>query len=270
MADVFFIKPLYNLIKDVHTAHFKRVRKLINLFDILKFILYFRAMKNYIRNFGLLFAAVLVFISSQASAQVLSIVHLRLQDTLTSFNSGDSLFITLKNTGNKLFNGPVSLKYHTDSVAIPSSLDTVQYSVTLNPGDSVFLNKSSLTIKNVNFHNFTNIVVIWPFTTVANVICDSAYFSIQIDGMAGISELKKSEPAYFIYPNPSNSVIYLQVLESKYSVENVRIYDNMGSLVKSFRGSIHQIEISELPGGLYTLEIETSGQERTHLSFIKQ
>jgi hypothetical protein len=62
-----------------------------------------------------------------------------------------------------------------------------------------------------------------------------------------------------IYPNPANNIVYI---ESAVNIGEVRIYDNMGRLVKEdfVVNKTASIQLSDLPKGLYILELFVDGE----------
>jgi len=53
-----------------------------------------------------------------------------------------------------------------------------------------------------------------------------------------------------LYPNPTNGIVWVDGVE----VSEIQIYNVMGQLLKSYRG-IHEINVSDLPRGIYLLHI---------------
>jgi hypothetical protein len=62
-----------------------------------------------------------------------------------------------------------------------------------------------------------------------------------------------------IYPNPANNIVHI---ESAVNIGEVRIYDNMGRLVKEdfVVNKTASIQLSDLPKGLYILELFVDGE----------
>jgi len=73
-----------------------------------------------------------------------------------------------------------------------------------------------------------------------------------------------------IYPNPASTFINVDVING-HRVGTIRIYNTVGTLVKTLEinGSEKEIEISELPTGLYIISIEDK-KEPLIKQFIKQ
>jgi hypothetical protein len=67
-------------------------------------------------------------------------------------------------------------------------------------------------------------------------------------------ELQNSK--YSIYPNPSKGIIELKGDESL--IKQIKIYDNLGRLIKFFNGSsTKNIDLFELNDGIYYVNVET-------------
>ncbi|MDZ4844577.1 MAG: T9SS type A sorting domain-containing protein [Chitinophagales bacterium] len=70
----------------------------------------------------------------------------------------------------------------------------------------------------------------------------------------------------FIYPNPSENVLYLK---TTYLTQRIEIYDMQGKMVKSIPGAVEQIKINELNQGMYLLRIFSGKHAPQALRFIK-
>jgi chitodextrinase len=83
------------------------------------------------------------------------------------------------------------------------------------------------------------------------------------DNVSGLSTVN-------IYPNPANTFINVDVING-HRVGTIRIYNTVGTLVKTLEmnGSEKEIDISELPTGLYIISIEDE-KEPLVKQFIKQ
>ena len=83
------------------------------------------------------------------------------------------------------------------------------------------------------------------------------------DNVSGLSTVN-------IYPNPANTFINVNVINGN-RVGTIRIYNTVGTLVKTLKinGNEKEIDISELPAGLYIISIEDE-KEPLIKQFIKQ
>ncbi len=85
----------------------------------------------------------------------------------------------------------------------------------------------------------------------------------------GVTSAKEipSESSSFISPNPCSDVLFVQSENSEQMPSRYLIYNNLGQLVKTT--SEHEISVSDLPAGVYFLEIQ-SGIGKEVLKFLKQ
>jgi len=85
-----------------------------------------------------------------------------------------------------------------------------------------------------------------------------------------VNEFADGKSTVNIYPNPASTFINIDVING-HRVGMVRIYNTVGTLVKSLdmNGSEKEIDISELPTGLYIISIEDE-KEPMVKQFIKQ
>jgi len=75
-----------------------------------------------------------------------------------------------------------------------------------------------------------------------------------------IEYIKTEDSFYGLYPNPSRGFIYLNSLES--DIDLINIYTIQGALAASFKGNMHEINISNLSDGIYLCEILTTDSKR--------
>ena len=87
-------------------------------------------------------------------------------------------------------------------------------------------------------------------------------YCVYIGPDAGISE---QELEFRIYPNPVTS--YLQ-FESSVTIERLNIQSVDGKLVKTIKNPISQIDVMDLPNGIYLIQIKTESASKT-LKFVK-
>ena len=84
----------------------------------------------------------------------------------------------------------------------------------------------------------------------------------------GIPKLDNAQGIVSVYPNPASDVLKLNVLKQNYTLKNVEITDMQGRLLKNINQS--EIKISDLPKGLYLLQIEFENGRRIVEKFIKE
>ena len=93
-----------------------------------------------------------------------------------------------------------------------------------------------------------------------NASNDESCFQLTIGNNASVEE--KSLAQFSAFPNPANNMINVV---SPVAFETVRLFDMAGREVYSFNGkeTNHQINVSNLPVGLYFLSIEAEGNKST-------
>ncbi len=93
----------------------------------------------------------------------------------------------------------------------------------------------------------TNTTSTWFYSVLANPIFDQNTLAI--------------------YPNPVDQVLHIQT-KSELLVQKVKIYNQLGQIVKSVEDSLNSINVSELKSGLYFIELDTQTGKKTQ-KFIK-
>ncbi|PKP28226.1 MAG: hypothetical protein CVU02_01575 [Bacteroidetes bacterium HGW-Bacteroidetes-19] len=53
--------------------------------------------------------------------------------------------------------------------------------------------------------------------------------------------------------------------ESNVTIENVKIYDLQGKLIKNVQSDYSKIDLSQIKSGLYIIQITTTTQEQLHI-----
>ncbi|MEM7371345.1 MAG: T9SS type A sorting domain-containing protein [Bacteroidota bacterium] len=83
---------------------------------------------------------------------------------------------------------------------------------------------------------------------------------IDLDGETTLSETisvhQETDMPLSIFPNPSSGIIHL--IGSSQELRSVRIYDQQGKLIRSQDINNHQLDLTEMPNGLYSISIWTS------------
>ncbi len=230
---------------------------------------------NKITIIGIILATALSLQFNQVKGQVrLRATHVSFQNDTTSFYATNPLTVIVKNTSSQAFTGHISIYYQTDSLKMPgrAKLDSI-YVVNFMSGDSIVLGQTgafnTFIIKPNEFKTFHNIIVIWP--TGSGVISEQGQGTVYVqDSIAGISETRIHENSFIIYPNPANSIINLVSTDPKYSVETVRIYNSIGSLIKVYTRNTTTLDVSSFSRGLYLLDIETNDKKRAIKRFLRE
>lgn len=226
-------------------------------------------MINILSKAGFLCLMALIFGLNPINAQQrLSVSRLKVQDDTTSLDAVDRVSVTIKNTGTQTFTGKIYVDYKSSGSTggtTPQVLDSTKSSQTMNINDTVNISAQYFKVDQQNFSKGPNIVVVWPRAIGVSTV-DSATTTIVVVDPAGVTEILKAENGFVLYPNPAYSRIYILPADSKISIENVRIYNNIGILVRSLKCNNNLVDIDGLDKGIYTLEIETD----THKRFVKR
>ncbi|MBI2271752.1 MAG: T9SS type A sorting domain-containing protein [Bacteroidetes bacterium] len=215
----------------------------------------------------------LVFQLNQLNAQVkLSVTRVKFEKDTATLGSSDRLSVTVKNTGNLAFNGKIYIDYKSNGASggtTPVKFDSTKAAVNFNANDTLVFSPTYFIIDQQNFRKGPNIVVVWPRANGVTAI-DSGKTTIIVIDPLGISDVLVPENGFVLYPNPAYSRIYILPIDSKIGIENVRIFDNVGNLVKTLKCNNNLIDIDGLESGLYMLEIETTTHERFVKRFLRE
>lgn len=72
-----------------------------------------------------------------------------------------------------------------------------------------------------------------------------------------------------VFPNPAENIIYISVPQNSMEGSSLEIVNCLGQIL-SIMPLCTQIDISELPNGIYTLRIKRKGQSDLNAKFIKK
>jgi hypothetical protein len=205
------------------------------------------------------------------NAQTISITRI-VSSPAQNLVIGDTLnlVITIQNSGSQLISNDSLTVYYGDSAGLNAVLLTE--ALTLGPRDTVQLPGVIKIEPQIFMNNFTNTILIWPVLGGINYntgmeleVCVGNCLTT-----AGIADLKKSVNDYLMYPNPCSSIVNLQYAGSNNVIEYLSIYNSIGSLITVIKGNTKQIDVSQFPTGLYTIEIESNDSQRSILRFVKE
>ena len=186
-----------------------------------------------------------------------------------TYSTGVSFRAYVKNFGNALFTGSVTVQAKRDTTAFVSGLDSITIGATLQPGDSVSVvlsftpNPGPLGFKS---GGNGNTIVVWPIIIDGSGIDgDSVRPVIWVNDVNSVFEFENNE--FKLYPNP---VIHdLTIKAQNYNqYKNIIIYDVFARKVKelSFKETI---DVSELNAGSYWMIIN-SEDKSYRINFIKE
>jgi len=89
--------------------------------------------------------------------------------------------------------------------------------------------------------------------------------------VVGFHDNYKGKPQFKIYPNPVKNYLYLQTQNCDYEKANIQLYNMYGELKKEYqleKQCNDRIEVSDLPAGIYTLQIEMNNEFYLHKFLI--
>lgn len=228
-------------------------------------------MKRYLIYFT--FSCFLCFFA-KAQTGFLQIVDAYITDssgvnTITNLQQNSTVFynVTIKNLsalGTITFNDTLALKAMANNN--PNNIFTVYPQtvqlVTILPLDSVIVKfQDSVTSARYGGGGGGGTIVIWPiaksgiFTSIDSFTLGYTYSSIE-------SVLPAAPSLWSVYPNPTQKEIFIKNNESKNKIEYVRFFNSQAVLVKEKNSDCTEIDISDLPNGMYFLLIrDMSGKQ---------
>ena len=106
---------------------------------------------------------------------------------------------------------------------------------------------------------------------------EKRFFRIKVIGKTGqeiYSGIQRAEVPdkglLHLYPNPVHDVLQLQWMQTTTDVQLI-IFDANGRIVKCLNGRVAQVDVRDLPGGVYLLQcVNTGSMEKVHLRFFKR
>lgn len=87
-------------------------------------------------------------------------------------------------------------------------------------------------------------------------------------GVVGVSEINNLASFVSVYPNPTNGILKIET-EFNIKINSLYITDFSGKRIKEFNKTQADLNIRELPNGIYFLNIQTNSKTFTH-KIIKQ
>jgi hypothetical protein len=165
-------------------------------------------------------------------------------------NSPVSLVFSVKNTGIAPYNGTIVIYMEELSYNFPKDIYAGSHVIGIN--DSVIINANDVEFQSLYFQYGNNIVVVWP--KGMGVSNDSLYFNMYMDYNLAVTNYEAYE--FNIYPNPFSDKIKVEWNNPKNSIEQVRIYNLYGTLLKNCNMREEFIYLSELNSGIYLMELQ--------------
>jgi len=103
-------------------------------------------------------------------------------------------------------------------------------------------------------------------TPVVNEVTSSNSDSLLCTSITSISKLMTSKIQFTLYPNPVDDVLNLSFDDD---IDQVIIYNITGSVLKKIDGSASIISVTDLPRGIFIIEVH-SDSGTAHRRFVKQ
>lgn len=134
-------------------------------------------------------------------------------------------------------------------------------SFTFNLNEQMLTSKGIFYIfdKNRDFNNFT---LLPSFVTIS-----------QSSQQSGTSVSEFGKGLINVFPNPSDSKLYINITDNDFKLNNVKIINIAGEILKEFKelkfDSINELEIGDVPNGPYLLILtDILGNSHTHKIII--
>jgi hypothetical protein len=236
-------------------------------------------MKNHttlvVKSAGKLFAFIFFLsvsaISGFSQNAIISTTFLQMPDSATS-GSTDTVSVTIKNIDNASYTGYINIYYTTDTVTFSPLLLCSIPSVSLSSGDTI---STSCTINfdSTYFQTGNRIVVVWSSGNgkfASDSLWDSVYISPQV---AGIHEYDMNA-SFTIFPSPAKDVITIKTNKttlSKDLIQSIKMTDVFGRTIytEPFLGENQKINVTQLPPGIYFLELMDKDRKRATQKFVR-
>lgn len=215
------------------------------------------------------------------------------QPTCSTISTGGDTFYpnsittpTFATTGAQYLCGPNTIVYDTISIGC--------LAVHVNSGSTLFYNKGcpqmnvnviwlknnstlnilpncppmSLTVYYEPLAIINNLAAI----SIGSVACSSIPFP-SINCSNGVNDLSNPTPIFSTYPNPSYSQINIEALNFNDKIIQVSIFNHLGKLVherNDWNAAEKEINIENLAGGLYFIQVKTSRGQQTQKIVINR
>lgn len=180
-----------------------------------------------------------------------------------------SYSVVLKNNGFIPYQGPLQLAMDNGQGQI-AYLYFSSSPVVVLPGSTYTVSGATVTIDSSFFRPGGNVVVVWPYTSQLIQYTPKTFTTFVATNFQGIDEPALSETIQ-LFPNPANS--YLEIENTKPSIERVRIFDIKGRVVFTERFDNEKnirLSIEGLPAGLYAVQIEGNNEKTTKQVLINR
>ena len=108
----------------------------------------------------------------------------------------------------------------------------------------------------------------WDFTTtwvINNTIFPNILYPVFNPSSLGIDEID-SDNNFTIYPNPTSSILNIK---TRRTIGNISIYDLSGRKIKTNTSNENKVDVTNLPSGIYIIQLTFDNGNEDSLRFIK-
>lgn len=145
-----------------------------------------------------------------------------------------------------------------------------QFIVNLAAGDTTPRLIATLEVTQNRFAAGGGVVVIWPSTPSQGGSNDTVKIPIAVSFPLSQEKAFREENPFFLYPNPSSHQIYLPDFYRGRSSTRVLIRDVQGKVrMTGIPDEQNALQVSQLPPGIYFVEVYCEGQSPTVFQLIK-
>jgi len=179
--------------------------------------------------------------------------------------------VTVQHKGGPAYTGVIRVLFAVDSTGVGTtfhSLDTLGFRnvVGFTASDTIHFRSTDSVSTTNGYSKGNNVIVFWPLVPGATSI-DSLKKTIGTQWGVGIRENSSLLHAT-LYPNPVEKAFNLLIEGRNELPEHVRIFGLDGRLLQVIEYGTN-MEVSNLPIGVYILKAKFKNEEELHLKFIK-
>jgi hypothetical protein len=136
------------------------------------------------------------------------------------------------------------------------------------------LGGGALLTRNTNFSSINTLSIDkWGSVYAAGNLSDSlnTYFVARYGFPLGVENIKERKNELVVYPNPVGS--HLSVYSNQFEVNTIEVTDVLGRILKTIsniQSSITNIQVDELPSGIYFIKATDSKRNIMNGKFVKE
>ncbi|HRG00688.1 MAG TPA: T9SS type A sorting domain-containing protein [Bacteroidia bacterium] len=100
-----------------------------------------------------------------------------------------------------------------------------------------------------------------PFRCFSDYQISMQFSSVACDYVTGVNNLEKTEK-YFSFNNPATDILFIKFDFEPTIIQQIEIFDQLGKRVKQLSSSEKQVQmnVQDLPSGIYTLQLKLTNQ----------